>query len=744
MFRCLPAKQFITSIIFLCVYVFSFAQGKLTVSGAVMNAASAIYVSTKDVIVTNGGLLNVAASTLEVKDSITSSAGINLRYGNLEMSGGNSQLIPSGSFVINAVNNFIVNNASIPGIALGGSVDIYNSLTYAGSGQNLSTNDYLTIKSLAANTAWVGDMTGNTISGKVIVERFVIAHKGWRFLSIPTNTPQTIQQAWQEGATSSGSNPVAGFGIQLTGAGGTAAGFDSYSSQPSMKTYNSLTDTWIGVSNTNSLNIKTTTGYMTFVRGDRSVTSPFAPPTTTVVRTFGPLYTGDQAPVTVIANKFTAIGNPYASAIDMRNITKAGVKDFFYVWDPVLSGSNGYGGYQTFSNNGSGNYVITPGGGSYGAIASISNYIASGLAFFVQGDTTAGSVTFKEGAKTTGSGVSSIAQALPKPQLLVSLYGFNADSSTFVADGLMVNYDDSYSNKVDDMDAIKSANSSENLSVKNKNTLLVVERRHTIIAQDTIFLNLTGVSVQKYRFEIEADQLYQPGLTGFLEDAYLKTRTPLNIDGVTTYNFPMVNIAGAYAANRFRIVFAPPVVLPVTFTSLTAAPLNKDINVSWTVQNELNIKQYVVEKATDGASFATMATVAASANNSQSAIYNVLDTKPINGYNYYRVKSIDNTGQTAYTNVVKVLIHQGISNFIVTPNPVVMGKINLLFNNQPAGTYKIRILNNLGQPVIAKQIVHSDGNSIETIQMDTYVAHGIYQIEVTTPDKDIKMIEIIN
>src|SRR5665213_2540818 len=154
----------------------SYSQAKLQVSGAVMNMKSASYVSTKDVIVNNGGLLNVALSTLEVKDSITSSAGINLRYGNLEMSGGNIQLIPASSFVKDAVYNFIVNNASAAGITLGGSVHIYNSLTYAGSGQKLSTNDYLTIKSVADSTAWVGDMTGNTITGKAIVERLSLIH----------------------------------------------------------------------------------------------------------------------------------------------------------------------------------------------------------------------------------------------------------------------------------------------------------------------------------------------------------------------------------------------------------------------------------------------------------------------------------------------------------------------------------------------------------------------------------------
>ncbi|MEO7047891.1 MAG: hypothetical protein ABI091_21515, partial [Ferruginibacter sp.] len=139
-----------------------FGQAKIKISGAVVNMNNAAYLSTKDVIVNNGGHLNVIESTLEVKDSITSVANINLRHGNLEMSGRNTQVIPLGSFQNNAVNNFIVNNSSATGIALGGTVDIYNSLTYVGTGQKLSTNDNLTIKSTSANTAWVGDMTGNT------------------------------------------------------------------------------------------------------------------------------------------------------------------------------------------------------------------------------------------------------------------------------------------------------------------------------------------------------------------------------------------------------------------------------------------------------------------------------------------------------------------------------------------------------------------------------------------------------
>ena len=110
-----------------------FAQAKVKISGAVVNMNNASYLSTKDVIVANGGLLNVKESTLDVKDSITSADNINLRYGNLEMSGGNSQVIPSGSFKNNAVNHFYGNNNSATGVSLGGALDVYNSLTYTGT-----------------------------------------------------------------------------------------------------------------------------------------------------------------------------------------------------------------------------------------------------------------------------------------------------------------------------------------------------------------------------------------------------------------------------------------------------------------------------------------------------------------------------------------------------------------------------------------------------------------------------------
>jgi len=188
-------KRFITFILLLTVHFISFAQGKLIVNGAKINMVNSAYITTYDISLLDTALLNVNNSTLKIGDSIYSVSNINLRYGTLEMFGSNAQVTPASPFVNNAVNDLIVSNISASGVSLNGAVDIYNSLTYSDVGMKVSTNDHLTFKSTAANTAWLGNMTGHTITGKATVERYIPGvKKGWRFLSIPTNTTQTIRQ----------------------------------------------------------------------------------------------------------------------------------------------------------------------------------------------------------------------------------------------------------------------------------------------------------------------------------------------------------------------------------------------------------------------------------------------------------------------------------------------------------------------------------------------------------------------
>ena len=524
-----------------------------------------------------------------------------------------------------------------------------------------------------------------------------------------------------------------------------APGFDAFTTPgPSMKYYDSITTSYVGPAST-ALPIYNQRGYFVFVRGDRSVYTSGGAATPTVLRTKGTLFTPAHPPLTsnVVANLFESVGNPYASAIDIRNITLGGgTKQFFTVWDPRLGGAYNYGAFQTLSFS-SGHFYATPGGGSYGS--GPVDYIQSGQAFFVQAAASNGTVSFTESCKANGSSLITAPDPVSQVQhtLRINLNTINADGSTGnLLDGVLSQFDDTFSNNIDEMDARKSINTGENLAVKSAGNLLVIERRQTITQQDTIFLNLTNERAQPYRFHFDADNL-NPLVQGFQVDNYTNSRTPLNMTGSTDVDFTVTNIAGSYAANRFMIVFAPQKSLPVTFTSVKAYQQDKHINVEWRVDNEVNMKQYEVEKSINGTDFTTMATKPATANNGGSAIYVAIDASPVEGYNYYRIKSMDVNGKTSYTSVVKVLMGSMKQDITIYPNPITDGMIHLQLMNEPQGKYNIRLLNKLGQLILQKQITHPGGNATELIKWDYNLAHGMYQLEVTRPDGTVKDINVM-
>ena len=145
----------------------------------------------------------------------------------------------------------------------------------------------------------------------------------------------------------------------------------------------------------------------------------------------------------------------------------------------------------------------------------------------------------------------------------------------------------------------------------------------------------------------------------------------------------------------------------------------------------------------DGTQFTTMIVKAATANGGRSAIYVITDATPVTGYNYYRIKSVDNNGKTAYTNVVKVLMGSIKQDITISPNPITDGMIHLQLMNEPAGKYGIRLMNKLGQVIVSKQMSHAEGSSTELIKWDFNLAHGMYQLEVTKPDGGIKNINVL-
>ena len=111
-----------------------------------------------------------------------------------------------------------------------------------------------------------------------------------------------------------------------------------------------------------------------------------------------------------------------------------------------------------------------------------------------------------------------------------------------------------------------------------------------------------------------------------------------------------------------------PIAVPVTLTAFDATILTNKVQLSWESVNEVNLKEYQIEKSDDGISFTSVATK--DANNAVAYSYTVDDSLS-NHKQYYRLKLIDNNGQYFYSKIVFVVGNSSIADLTIFPNPAI-------------------------------------------------------------------------
>ena len=719
-----------------------------------INANVASICQTANIILQPSALLTVNNQLLKVNGSITNNSGsMDLTNGSMELNGNLAQSISGSTFKNKTIKSLKLSNSS--GVSLSGvndSLKISGVLNFGASNVTLTTNNNLTISSTASNTACIADMTsngsynGNKIQGNVTVERYIPNHKkAWQLLAVPT-LGQTIRQAWQENASAPNENLKPGYGTQITSnlSGAIGLGFDAYTAGgPSIKTYNPINSSWDGVSSTNNT-IANSKGYMIFVRGDRSITGITTDTTLTILRTTGALYQPiGNAPgtINVLNGKFECVSNPYASAIDFSKTNKTGgLQDLFYVWDPKLTtgpnSANGYGGYQTFTSNGNGTYHITPAGGSF-LSNDIAGNIQSGSAFFVSASGSDGTLEFAENNKVENSALVTRAPNGMPERLEIKLSAVDV-STAILLDGVMLDFDSAYSNNIDAMDAIKLYSSAENIAIKNQSKTLVVERRKELKSGDTLFLFLNRLKLKNYKFDFHPSYINTGGLTAFLVDQYLQSKTLLDLINASAFQFSVNSDPQSYASDRFFITFKTAQTLPVKIISIEAKRSeDKTATIKWKIENEINLNHYEIERADNGLSFIVLGSQQPLSNNGLSYEYFFNDINAKTSVNYYRVKVISNDGQIQYSRIVKLDALNNENSIFVYPNPVKDNFINIQFENNLTGLYSIMLSDIAGKNIFNKNYNISVNKGSIKVVLPKNTVSGNYLLKIIQPNGDI-------
>lgn len=698
----------------------------------------------------NGGLLNISGGILQIAASVTNTGGIfDASGGAIEFNGLTAQTIKGSWFKNNIINSLIVTNAfglSISGLT-NDSLNILDSLVFGADNATLNTGDNLVLVSNDTATARLGNIevySNNTISGKVSVQRYFPALRSWRLVTAPLANTGSIYETWQNGG-----NYVPGKGVLVTGPNPVPAvnGLDySLQNTASLK----AGDNFVAAKNTRdsslSRNFGTSPfniGYYLFVRGDRDPANTTIPNTnTTTISSKGTLQTGTQTfNLSPVAGHFSLVGNPYASPVDLSVLSSSNIERRFVFYDPNIN--PGSGAYVYVEDiDGDNDWDATPDNGPGGQ----DTIIQSSQAFFVQtSSNAAASLVFEENNKATKNNLAIFRQAPAQSKhqyLKINLFTPGTGGSPVLSDGVMAEFDDQANAGVDMKDALKFTNVNETFSLQRDNRSLAVERRPVIISDDTLFLHLTRTKRRGYRFEFIPNNL-DAALLAFLEDKYTASLIPLDMVRNSSYDFVINADAASAAPDRFRIVFKTSAPLPVTFKSLKASQQGADIAIDWMVDNEINISKYEVEKSADGVNFVKVDTTTATGADRSSTAYSWLDINPVQGNNFYRIRSISPTGAYEFSRVVMVKMGKGSPGISVFPNPVTNGIIGVQFKNLPQGIYNLRVINQLGQVITTKKITHTAGTSMETITIENKMNPGVYQLEVIDPGKNITTISVI-
>lgn len=144
---------------------------------------------------------------------------------------------------------------------------------------------------------------------------------------------------------------------------------------------------------------------------------------------------------------------------------------------------------------------------------------------------------------------------------------------------------------------------------------------------------------------------------------------PATITGAGTTTNPYVATAAGITSFSLFAVSNSSALLPLDLVSFKAVSTNNQVQTTWTTTNEINMKQFQVERSVDARSFATIGTVTAT-NSIGTNNYHLTDIAPLEAKSYYRLKMLDKDGSFTYSSIIAVTSSTK-TLLLVYPNPVI-------------------------------------------------------------------------
>ncbi|MFK7921601.1 MAG: T9SS type A sorting domain-containing protein [Bacteroidia bacterium] len=171
---------------------------------------------------------------------------------------------------------------------------------------------------------------------------------------------------------------------------------------------------------------------------------------------------------------------------------------------------------------------------------------------------------------------------------------------------------------------------------------------------------------------------------------------------------------------------------PVEWLAFNATPVGSVVDIEWATANEENNKFFSVERSVDGRLFQEIVRVPGQGNSNEVSTYKEVDTDPIPGYSYYRLRQVDFDAGFSYSEIVEVFfdpdaVELGIQ---VYPNPSTQSEGFTLEFDSPEEQYLfLELYSTSGQIVYKKLVEAKRGRNEQTIPANGLTT-GVYHLRL--------------
>jgi len=167
---------------------------------------------------------------------------------------------------------------------------------------------------------------------------------------------------------------------------------------------------------------------------------------------------------------------------------------------------------------------------------------------------------------------------------------------------------------------------------------------------------------------------------------------------------------------------------PIELLSFEALRQGEEVRLDWSTLTETNNALFSIERSADGVQFEEILSQSGAGTSQEIRHYSAVDTRPLYGLNYYRLKQTDIDGNFSYSNTI--LVNFFTDELRVYPNPVQAGKgLTLAFELAEKSVAEVSLTNMLGQRVAFERVSLEAAAHEHSLQLGD-LAPGYYLLKV--------------